>query len=159
MMPLNLSLNKVDTSMPQPVDGKYVATVDKVEVLENKEKSGYNLKVTVKLQEDVADTKGGTIKSGFAMSRYLPLPLENTKYDGEHKESFQRSLALFQLAVCGKKNTPENVAALPDLDDSFVAESVGRSVIVSVSQSKQKDGEDSEYGPRAEIKSFLPVIE
>lgn len=159
MQPLSLNLNQVDTSMPQPLDGKYVATIESIKQEENKAKTGWNLIVEVKLNDDVPNNKGGNIKAGYKIRRYLPLPIEGTAYDGEHKEMFLQSLALFQLAVLGLKNTETNVANLPPFDDAFVAESCGKCVVVKLGMSKEKEGQESEFGPRSEIKAFLPIEE
>lgn len=159
MIPLSLKLNDVDTSMPQPVDGKYNATISSAEVKDNRLKTGYNLVVTVALTDSCTSTKGKEMKPGFKMTRFMPLPIPGSAYDNEHKEMFMTSLAMFQLAVLGLKNTEDNVARLPELDDPFIAGCVGKAVVVKVGLSKEKDGQESEFGPRQEIKAFLPVAE
>lgn len=153
MIPLNLKLQDVDTSMPILMEGKYPVRITKTELVESQKNAGsFNLKVTYELVEDAVGTKGEQIKAGFQLTRYYPIP---PYANGEHDESFMKTLTMFQLAACGLENKPENVKQLPDFDQVFVANLPGKMVMASIRTSKAKEGD--EYGPKSEIGSVTAI--
>lgn len=101
---LNIDLNEVDTSMPVLVEGMYIVNIDKIEVVENKDKTGYNLLVIYKTAADATSIKGqaegkiNDIKAGYQLRQYMPLQPNPDKPDAR---DFRENLAVLQDAVTG----------------------------------------------------------
>lgn len=103
---LNLDLNDVDTSMPVISEGLYVLTVDKIEIVENKSKTGNNLLVIYKTTGPTTSLKGQLegkeldIAAGFQLRQYMPLQQNPDKPDAR---DYTENLANLQDAVTGSK--------------------------------------------------------
>lgn len=150
MLPLNLSLQDTDLSMPLLMEGNYPLRIKKVEVVEAKKIPGtYNIKVDLGLDGEATGTKGESIKAGYPFTMYLPWPSELR--DEESNTRCKQNLTRFQLAILNLKNSKENLAAMPDFTDEFLHDCVDKVVLAKVRTSKQDD--NSEYGPKSEIAS------
>ena len=103
---LNLDLNDVDNTMPILVEGLYILTVDKVELVENKDKTGNNLLVIFKTASDATSLKGqaegkeNDIKAGFQLRQYMAMQDNPNKPEAR---SYKENLATFQDSVTGSK--------------------------------------------------------
>lgn len=144
---LNLNLNEVDTSMPVLVEGAYILTIDKVEVVENKDKTGNNLLVIFKTAADATSVKGQAegkehdIKAGYPLRQYMPLQPNPDKPDAR---DFKENLAILQDAVEG--STKNNRG--PFMPHTYI----GRQVLARV---KVKD--DPDYGLQNNISRLSTV--
>ncbi len=102
---LNLDLNDVDTSMPVLMEGLYALIVDKIEVVQNKDQTGNNLKVTYATMADATSLAGNEtgdindIKAGFKLTQFMPLQANPEKPDYK----YEKNLARLQDAVTGSK--------------------------------------------------------
>jgi hypothetical protein len=98
--PLNLDVNldDVDTSRPVLPKATYSMVVHKVEVSENKAKSGRNLIVDFATTQPHQSTKDVNINPGFTVRSYYPLQASE-----KHPESdlWKQQLARLQDAVTG----------------------------------------------------------
>lgn len=101
---LNLDLTDVDNSMPVLVEGLYILNIDKIEVVENKDKTGNNLLVMFKTAAPATSLKGQAngqeldVPAGFPLRQYMPL--QNNPNKPESRD-FRENLATFQDAVTG----------------------------------------------------------
>lgn len=147
---LSLKLNDVDTSFPRLTGGDYVMNISEASIVDGKEvPSNQNLKLVFETTSVAQDHKGSDIDPGFKITRYYPIPNEGREAD--KNDMFMKGLTLLALAVCGYKDTPENKAALPDFDEEFISNMVGKQVLAKVKDSKPKEGD--EYGPKSEVAS------
>jgi len=144
---LNINLNDVDNSMPVLVEGLYVVTVDKIEIVENKEKTGNNLLVIFKTASDATSLKGQAegkeldIKAGFQLRQYMPLQNNPSKPDAR---DFQENLATLQDAVTGSKKGSRG----PFLPSTYINRQVAARI-------KVKD--DPDYGLQNNISRLTAV--
>ena len=144
---LNLDLNDVDTSMPVLVEGLYILTVDKIEIVENKDRTGNNLLVIFKTASDATSLKGQAegkehdIKAGFQLRQYMAMQDNPNKPDAR---SFKENLATFQDAVTGSKKGNRG----PFLPSTYI----GRQVAARI---KVKD--DPDYGMQNNIARLTTV--
>jgi len=101
---LNIDLNEVDTSMPVLTEGLYILNIDKIEVVENKDKTGNNLLVMYKTVAPATSIKGQAegktedIRPGYPLRQYMPLQNNPDKPDAR---DFTENLAVLQDAVTG----------------------------------------------------------
>lgn len=154
--PLSLALNNVDTSMPLLMEGKQPLSIKDANIVEAKSGKGFMLVVNLQTIDPAKDTNGKDIHPGFPLINRFMWPAPGTEFgDGEWAQSYLQSLTRFQLAACNLKDTPENKAALPAFDDTFIAGLAGKTVIGNIGTSKVKD--DDQYGPRSEVKSFSAI--
>lgn len=142
-----LDLNDVDTSMPVLVEGLYILTIDKVEVVENKDKTGNNLLIIFKTAADATSLKGQAegkefdVKAGFPIRQYMPMQPNPNKPDAR---DFKENLAALQDAVTGSKKGNRG----PFQPSTYV----GRQV-----SARLKVTEDPEYGKQNNIARLAPV--
>lgn len=154
MLPLSLSLQDTDLSMPLLMEGNYPLRVKKTEVVEAKKIPGaYNIKIDFSLDGEATGTKGEAIKAGYPFTMYLPYPSDLRDEDSNTR--CKQNLTRFQLAIMNLKNSKENLASLPDFTDEFLRDSVDKIVLAKVRTSKQDD--NSEYGPKSEIASIAAI--
>lgn len=114
MLDINVNLREVDTSMPVLEKGKYGAVIKDCEVLENKEKTGHNLKVSFATIEPGTSTKGEPVNPGFPLSRFFPLQQSSNP----KAPPFLRDICKLIDAALGTDDTtrPENLnSALEDI--------------------------------------------
>jgi hypothetical protein len=132
---LGLDLGGVDTSRPVLPDTQHVLEVEKVEVTDNKAKTGRNLVVTFKTVNDSPDITGERIISaGYKVTKYYTLQ----QSDNPKAPDFKADLARLQDAVEGTKQGER-----PPFNPYNY---VGRMVLA-----KLKVRTDDEYGTQNEI--------
>lgn len=101
---LNVDLTDVDTSMPVLVEGLYIVNIDKLEVVENKDKTGNNLLVIYKTAAPATSIKGqaegkeNDVNAGWPLRQYMPLQNNPDKPDAR---DYKENLAVLQDAVEG----------------------------------------------------------
>lgn len=129
---LDVDLTEVDTTIPVLPKGLYDLQVSGFSKEENKEKSGYNLKVELKTTAPFTSTQGNEVKPGFPLYIYIPLQnKEGSTFD------FRTKLAQLQEAALGEKrpqfNTEELLTKIvrasckpEDTDDYGLTTRVGR---------------------------------
>jgi hypothetical protein len=132
---LGIDLGGVDTSRPVLPDTQHVLEVEKVDVTDNKAKTGRNLVVTFKTVNDSPDITGERIISaGYKVTKYYPLQ----QSDNPKAPDFKADLARLQDAVEGTKQGER-----PPFNPYNY---VGRMVLA-----KLKVRTDDEYGTQNEI--------
>lgn len=95
---LGMDLSNVDVSRPVLPETEVVLVTDKVEVTDNKAKTGRNLVVVFKTVNDSPDVTGEKIISaGFPITKYYPLQ----QSDNPKAPDFRADLTRLQDAVEG----------------------------------------------------------
>ena len=92
----DVDLTNTDTSFPLLEPGMYKFSVVKVEAVENKKKTGDNIKIELKLEQTAKSTKGEEIQAGFPIFDTISM-VKTEKYDPKRK------LAQFQEVALGAK--------------------------------------------------------
>lgn len=151
--PLNLNLNGADISMPTLMPSDYIMEIISVKDVESKSKPGnYFLEVQLATTNDAVSDKGKEIRAGYKITDRLMLPIPGTDFgSGEMAESYRGRLGKFQAAVLGLKITGDKIPddMLPNLDDQFLADCMGKFVKAKVATEK-----DDVYGTRNVIKGI-----
>jgi|SRR6056300_576034 len=143
MLDTQIDLNETDTSMPRLIDGKYLCSIDKAEVVASKSVEGNkNLMVIYKLAEDAESTIGSSISPGYQLRRYYALQPSEKNPDWDFKTDIARLIdAAFGTSQGGR----------PEFNADTIAGLHGRQVIVTT---KLVEGE---MGLQNEVKSVLAV--
>lgn len=128
----DLDLTNTDTSMPLLAGGLYKFTVSEIAAVDNKKKTGQNLKIKLKLEETVKDTRGGEVHAGYPIFDTTSL-VKTEKFDP------RRRLAEFQEAVLGTKGH-----FLPL--DQYLGKEVWAKVVVESSE---------EYGDQNRVSRYV----
>lgn len=135
---LDEDLSSVDTSMPLLTKAIYDMSIDDISLVENKAKTGQNLKIKIKTTTDAVSTRGEPIRSGWPLTTYISL-VPTEEYT---KDSINRALARFMKAVEGKATSINPISRFK-----------GKIVRVSVDISPAHDG----FPEGNTVKSFMEV--
>lgn len=135
---LDIDLSQVDTSIPVLNKGIYDLKISGITREENKDKTGYNLKVKFTTTEPATSTNDKEIAPGFPMFKYYPL---QKKQGGSDKFDFRIGLASLIDAClgCMMENRPKfnsgelinktvraNIAVVENKDDGTFQNEIKR---------------------------------
>lgn len=131
---LDVDLTQVDTQIPVLNKGLYDLQIASFTKEENKEKTGYNLKVGFKTTTKETSVQGKEVNPGFPLFIYIPL---QNKQGGSSSFDFRVRLAQLQEAALGEKRPQFNSEELigkvvraackpEDTDDYGLTTKVGR---------------------------------
>jgi hypothetical protein len=99
---LSTDLGSVDTSFPLLKEGLYDMAIESCDIVDNKEKTGKNIKIVLRTTADAQSVKGEPLNAGMKLTTYIGLT-ETEKYG---KEAIARNAAGFVQATRFSKLGP-----------------------------------------------------